>query len=249
MSVLVLSPRYSPDSRRLAKAADEAGWDVERLHTWHVPDSLRGRKDIVIYGEHLFGEFLQGRLGIRLVDPPDDLLQAIPEDLRRREVRLARYIDARNESSPKFIKPPNFKNFKAAVYATGKDLPDEPDLATTDVLVSEVVKWDVEFRCFILNGAVVDLSAYARDGNLNATDDLRESWKATPDEVKSALQTAAAVVASGIKLPPAYALDVGQIAGRGWAVVEANAAWGSGIYGCEPAKILPVLQMSVVNPG
>ena len=82
MPVLVLSPRYSPDSRKLAKAADEAGWNVERLHSWHIPDSLRERKDIVIYGEHLFGEFLQEWLGIHIVDPPDDLLQALPENLR-----------------------------------------------------------------------------------------------------------------------------------------------------------------------
>jgi hypothetical protein len=36
-------------------------------------------------------------------------------------------------------------------------------------------------------------------------------------------------------------VDIGRISGRGWAVVEANAAWGSGIYGCNPAMVLPVL--------
>jgi hypothetical protein len=51
--------------------------DVDRLHSWHIPDSLRERKDIVIYDEHLFGEFLQERLGIGHFDPPDDLLQAL----------------------------------------------------------------------------------------------------------------------------------------------------------------------------
>lgn len=44
-----------------------------------------------------------------------------------------------------------------------------------------------------------------------------------------------------VPAPLGVVLDVGVIEGRGWAVVEANAAWGSGIYGCDPAAILPVL--------
>jgi|SoiMetStandDraft_2_1073263.scaffolds.fasta_scaffold1564915_1 hypothetical protein len=35
------------------------------------------------------------------------------------------------------------------------------------------------------------------------------------------------------------------IANRGWAVVEANASWASGIYGCEAAKVLEVLAGAV----
>ncbi|HLJ79961.1 MAG TPA: hypothetical protein VKT52_00660 [Ktedonobacterales bacterium] len=31
------------------------------------------------------------------------------------------------------------------------------------------------------------------------------------------------------------------------APIEANAAWGSGIYGCDPARILPVLKRAVVR--
>lgn len=37
-------------------------------------------------------------------------------------------------------------------------------------------------------------------------------------------------------------LDIGTISGRGWAVVEANAAWGSGIYGCDPMEVLGVIR-------
>jgi ATP-grasp domain, R2K clade family 2 len=44
----------------------------------------------------------------------------------------------------------------------------------------------------------------------------------------------------------AVALDVGIIRGRGWAVVELNSAWGAGIYGCDPARVLEVLQAAAV---
>jgi hypothetical protein len=36
------------------------------------------------------------------------------------------------------------------------------------------------------------------------------------------------------------------IAGRGWAVVEQNSAWGAGIYGCDPEKVLAVLRHAAV---
>jgi hypothetical protein len=36
-------------------------------------------------------------------------------------------------------------------------------------------------------------------------------------------------------------LDVGIIAGRGWATIEANPAFGAGIYGCDAAKVLETI--------
>jgi hypothetical protein len=46
----------------------------------------------------------------------------------------------------------------------------------------------------------------------------------------------------------AMVLDVGQIVGEGWAVVEANAAWGAGIYGCNPAAVLDVIRHATIQP-
>ncbi len=45
-----------------------------------------------------------------------------------------------------------------------------------------------------------------------------------------------------VVLPRAVVLDVGVIDGRGWAAVELNAAWGSGLYGCDAAEALQVLR-------
>lgn len=46
---------------------------------------------------------------------------------------------------------------------------------------------------------------------------------------------------SVVAVPLGVVLNVGIIEGRGWAIVEANAAWGSGIYGCDPSAVLPAL--------
>ena len=42
----------------------------------------------------------------------------------------------------------------------------------------------------------------------------------------------------------ARTFDVRIIEDRGWAVVEQNAAWGSGIYGCDPEQVLEVLRVA-----
>ena len=45
-----------------------------------------------------------------------------------------------------------------------------------------------------------------------------------------------------VPLPPAVVVDVGLLADGGWAVVEANPAWGSGLYGCDADAVLPVVR-------
>ena len=48
-------------------------------------------------------------------------------------------------------------------------------------------------------------------------------------------------------LPPAFVVDVGLVEGRGWAVVEFNPAWCSGLLGTDPTAVLSVLKRSCRN--
>ncbi|MBN9522734.1 ATP-grasp domain-containing protein [bacterium] len=50
-----------------------------------------------------------------------------------------------------------------------------------------------------------------------------------------------------VELPRTAVLDIGVIAGRGWAVVEQKSAWGAGIYGCDPAQMLEVIWHAAVR--
>jgi hypothetical protein len=54
-------------------------------------------------------------------------------------------------------------------------------------------------------------------------------------------------VLSSVPCPRAFVLDVGIIKGKGWAVVEPNECWGSGVYGCTPTKVLEVLLAATVQ--
>ncbi|MEU5884249.1 ATP-grasp domain-containing protein [Spirillospora sp. NPDC047279] len=243
MPTLVLSPRYTDDSKVLRAAAGAAGWKTERLGGWRAPGHLRGQ-DVVLYGEPTFVEVIAARLGVGLVDAPHDWLLGLPERHRRREVNESTLEAVRRSlNEPMFVKPADGrKAFEGTVYRAGDDLPGEDVLpGETPVLVGEPVTWEIEFRCFVLAGEVVTMSPYLRDGGLARTAAGR--WEASEEDVRAAGEYAAGLLAE-VPVPPAVVVDVGRIRDRGWAVVEANAAWGAGLYGCDPAAVLPVLARS-----
>jgi hypothetical protein len=143
-----------------------------------------------------------------------------------------------------FIKPAEEKCFEARVYSSGAELPPPGPLPDNlSVLVQEVVEWTLEFRCFVLEGRVVTASPYWRQGQMAMADD--ESWPASESEMATAVGFCESVLRDPeVLVPEAVVVDVGVIRNRGWAVVECNAAWGSGIYGCDPVKVLRMLPRS-----
>lgn len=145
---------------------------------------------------------------------------------------------------PVFIKPQQPKQFTAGLYSQDAltELASRQALpASTGVLVSPAVRWLNEFRCFCLGQEVRTCSVYLRDGHLAKAED--ETWPAEVGELEEAQAFVRSMLNSPASepLPRAIVIDVGRIDGVGWAVVEANAAWGSGLYGCDPAAALDVV--------
>lgn len=68
MPTLILSPRYSKDSRRLRAAAVDAGWSVLRPGGWEIPESVQEREQI-FYGEIEFANVVARTSGIALLQP------------------------------------------------------------------------------------------------------------------------------------------------------------------------------------
>jgi hypothetical protein len=232
----------------LWKAATNAGWDVERLASWRAPGGLRER-EIVLYGEPLFAAVVAEDLNVALLEPPSDWLVKLPNAYRRRDCELTTLEAARRIQRRVFIKPAADKCFLAKVYDSGDELPNDDVLpGSTMVLVAEPVVWETEYRCFVLEREVLTLSPYLRRGETARTQD--ERWPMSEAELQETHAFAHSVLQdSAVVLPPAIALDIGQIQGKGWAVVEANAAWGSGIYGCDPSAVLKVITRACVKFG
>ena len=209
------------------------------MTSWCISDELLSVPDPVLYLEALFGPILAKQFGLELLEPPDDWLPCLPETYRKRQISLMSLRSARAILNPAFIKPPNDKSFPAKVYL-GAELPEGYD-EESSVLVAEVVKWEKEFRCFFLDREPQTLSIYLRGNELQREND----FAASESELKEALAFARKVLSDRtVDVPNAAVMDVGFISNRGWAVVELNSAWGSGIYGCDPERVLEVLRHS-----
>jgi hypothetical protein len=247
MPTLILPPRYTDDSIALWRAATAIGWTVRRLQGWRAaPDS--SIEEPVPYGEPLFVVTVAEQLGLAALEPPLDFLACMPEHLRRRDVRFGRGADIASCRFPAFLKPADDKCFPAAVYQSASELERFGIPDATPILWSEPVSWNVEFRCFIVSRRCLTLCAYARNHGLAQAED--GSWPSSDAELSTVNDFLLALLScTDIALPPAVVIDVGLIAGRGWAVVEANPCWGAGIYGCDPQQVLAVLRRSIVPLG
>ena len=239
MPTLLLPPRFTSDSIRLWQACVAARWDTLRLDRWRAPEGL-DPAETVVYGGYFIA--LANDLGISLLVPPLDWLARLPESLTRRRIRFMTLAEARTLPDRAFYKPSDDKCFLAKVYDRGAQLPPPGELPDdVPVLISDIVTWELEFRCFILEGKVVTLSPYLR--NHERLETAEGEFPATDSELAAARQFADHVAAAAAPtLPPGVVIDIGLIQNRGWAVIEANQAWGAGIYGCDPAAILPVLR-------
>ncbi len=208
-----------------------------RVSGWRISDEVRNAVEPVIYAEALAAPLIAEQFGIALQEPPLDWLPNLRFEYRKRWVRLCTLGEARRLEQPAFVKPPNDKSFPAQVYI-GSELPDDyPDHAP--VLMAEIVQWEKEFRCFILDRSLHTFSIYLREGELQED----SGFECADDEEAELRAFLAPLLANTqVELLHACVLDVGVIAGRGWAVVEQNAAWGSGLYGCDPDRVLPVIQ-------
>jgi hypothetical protein len=138
------------------------------------------------------------------------------------EMSLAEAIGS---SYPRFVKPVTPKVFRAAVYGSSADLETECRglEATTRVLVSEPVGIVAEARCFLLDACVATCAVYEGAASIA---------EATVFGNK---------VASSVPLPKTCVVDVALVGQRGWAVVEFNSTWGSGLNGCDPDAVVECL--------
>ena len=74
-------------------------------------------------------------------------------------------------------------------------------------------------------------------------ENCNKHWLGTETEYRKAADFCNKVLQDPqAKIPDAVVIDMGRIKGKGWAVIEANAAYSSGLYGCDPIKAIEVIQ-------
>lgn len=216
------------------RAAVARGWDVHRAIRYRGPYNAT---ECCVYGEIMFCDMMAERLKLGLLDPPDHWLAALPREWTGRTIQFCTAKTLPAFSERHFVKPANDKVFQYGVYERSSDVPLRHVDANCPVLVSTVVEFDQEVRLYVLDGEIRTQWFYRLVGE--------KSEEQTHAEAR--LFGAAVLERFGYQLPSAVVLDVGHIDGQGWAVVEANQAYASGIYG--EADVNAVLDVCLRSSG
>ncbi|WP_097943732.1 ATP-grasp domain-containing protein [Streptomyces sp. ms115] len=236
---LVIPPQLTPSARKLRTAALRRGLRVVEATAAAVSEGPgrpqwaagpRGEAHPVhLHAGPSFADVAAPALGIALLEAPADWLDRLPRALTQREIRAMPIGEAYRLRRPAFVKSPNDKGIPALVYADGSRLPgpDAVDPATV-VLVSDVMTFAVEYRLFLLDGAVHTAGQYAEAGRL----------RLGPPGLAALAFGREVLAAAGDRLPSAVVVDIGRDDDGRWAVIEANAAWASGCYGVDPDRAL-----------
>jgi hypothetical protein len=221
---LLIPDKPDPERDSVAESFAKCGGAVHRIGRFWDPPAFDA-STVRVYGADSFCLVLQQKLGLALCSPDDELLLRVPTEFVKRQVARRTLGDAPVITFPSFVKPLVPKQFRGAVYQSSDELAEEcrglkPDTA---VFISEPVTFVAEARTFVIDGRVLDAAVY--EGNGDA----------------AGAETFVTRMAKIMPLPRAVVVDVGFIDGRGWAVIEFNAAWGAGLNGCDPDKVLPAI--------
>lgn len=221
---LLITDKPDPERDALAAVFARHGGVVHRIgRFWDPP--VFDPATVRVYGADSFCLVLQQKLGFALCSPADDLLLQVPPRFLQRQIATRTLSEAQSLAFPVFIKPVTPKQFRGAVYKSAEELSQEcrglPP--TTAVFVAEPVTLTAEVRGFVLEGQVLDAALY--EGAANVSDAIKFESE----------------LVGALPLPRTVVVDVGFIAGRGWAVIEFNAAWGAGLNGCAPEKVVAAI--------
>ncbi|HVI39147.1 MAG TPA: ATP-grasp domain-containing protein [Anaerovoracaceae bacterium] len=232
----------------LQMAARSKGWDVIQAPSgWRLNEELTksGVKGVP-YGSQTFCEVIAQQMGWTLKGNSFDWLAKLPYNALGRKVDFMTLGEAEKLTERKFIKPADDKCFDAKIYMPGEFKPHEIISKDYPVLVSDVVQFDLEYRCFVIpksnkSPRIKTWSNYIFYEEIANP----KFWNMIPAELGEPGDWLEPYLYDfffdGPETVPSV-IDVGRIPGQGWAIIETNQAWASGLYGCDPVRALEVME-------
>lgn len=248
--VFLISDGLQPEADDLALAAESEGWSALWLdRSQIILPAFDPLSRIAFYGDTFVGRDLARSESLALIEPALDILVHLPQIYTKRQIRFGTLAEVMNTTNTVFAKSADgcYRMIASGICTNGKPnlLPDKVADPRSPVLLAEPVQWLAEYRVIVLGRQVLTHSLYMRNGKRFWQG---ESSACSPSrEQTEILDNCTRLLEDPrVALPPACAMDVGFIEGRGWAVVEFNPIWCSRLFGCDRAKVLPALERACV---
>jgi hypothetical protein len=239
-TILVMPHRMHPDYTYLYTQAMSNHWRVERWPIRKPYPALQG--NVIYYGDPLISAILKEETGYNLVEPAWDWLATVPYPYVDRLVRATTLQELPGRTKgwpgPWFIKPAQDKIFEATVFNSI----DEYELncghpLDTKIIISEPRQFTQEWRFWIGDRKIKGFSLYAIDGK-----GFKNQWQWEPHEQLAPIAFMEKILdCKAIGLLPSQVVDIG-LTKDGWAIVETNEAYASGIYGAAAWAVLNTLE-------
>jgi hypothetical protein len=199
------------------------GYDVKSFEHSDISRMIFENPDEPVVGGINALNFILSSNNIKIPDIPN-ISEHIPRGYLR-DVYKSTLGDIRNNKiePPFFVKPlESFKLFTGFVYKSRFDLNKISNLLVdeTPLLISEVVNFESEYRCFILNGELIGCKNYTGDYKILPNFKLIDLCI---NDYKNA--------------PVAYTLDFGILdtgSSKRTELIEINDGYGFGAYGLNP---------------
>lgn len=208
-------------------------FDVQLFDAAEIADgSLPLRPDTLVAGGLRVVESAMQQIGISV--PPADNVPNCLAKYRGRDIwrstwgQLREQHDGKDPKKPLFVKPlhsnkgfPSIALYNADDFESMAHLPD-----THEVLVAEYVLFESEWRCFVCNGVVLEISHY-----------LGEPFRYPDAKV---MQNA--IRDFGSEAPAGYAIDFGVLVDGSTVLVEVNPGYSLGSYGLNAVEYSELLE-------
>ncbi len=242
---LVVTQPFSLMAIGIMHFAKAARWNVIPNVGLMLPADVR-EGEIAIYGDWRQVCAIAERNWLSLIAPHSRWLSELPPEFLGRKIEVVTWQQAKNIAEPKFFQSLDEQSEVTGVFDNGGGLPHREDIADdAAMLMSTPVDFEYEFRCFVVDGAVVAISPYNHQGK---SCQVRGAWKAPEPLHEEAADFCSTLLAdSRVDAPRAFVVDVGLMTGVGWVVVAARPTWCSDPYGCPPPGVLEGLKHSCTS--
>lgn len=233
-TTLLIPQKTNIEQEQVVAAWIGNGGQVKRLDKFWMKDEEIMHKKIAIYGNQAFAFVVAQIYHVELLSPDDTLITQLEHKWTQRIIAQKTISQISAQDFPIFIKPAIPKIFVAGIFQGIEDfqkitsgLPD-----TEALLVSTIVTTiQAEARCYIKNGAVLDIALYEGAADLQEGEKFVSAFMA---DYKN-------------HLPEVVVVDIAFSKNTGWFILEFNACWGAGLNNCNAEKVIECIIGATIN--